>query len=112
MLEKSRLKHHCLKHCILERRLEPSNSAEKTVIQISFDQVIILWWRKLNNVSLFLDSPKTILISQIMNFDFNFVITILSLMILMISDYFFQIVKKIVTKMLEAFVSSSQDLLE
>ena len=43
-----------LKHRTLGRRLL-SNFAGKAAIRVSCDQVIIPWWRKLNNVSLFLD---------------------------------------------------------
>ena len=56
------------KHCSLGRRL-PSNSAGKAVIWVSCDQVIIPWWRKLNNVSLFLDLSNIKSTSQVQEYN-------------------------------------------
>ena len=59
---------HCLKHCIMGRRLPP-NSAGKAVIQISCDQVSIPWWRKLNNVTSFLDLSNIKFTTQVQEYN-------------------------------------------
>ena len=45
------------------------DSVGKAVIQFSCDQVIIPWWQKLNNVSLFLDLSNIKFTSQVQEYN-------------------------------------------